>query len=72
MNFFAVGTASVARGWTAYLDSLFSGQIARHLNETLPMHIPFLSPYPDFLALAITLALTGNATYRNLLGKRPW
>lgn len=55
---YVIGTASVARGYSGYIDSLFGGTIARHLNETLPIHVPSLSSYPDFLALGITLLLT--------------
>lgn len=55
---YVIGTASVARGYSGYIDSLFDGVIAEHLNATLPIHIPHLSSYPDFLALGITLLLT--------------
>lgn len=55
---YAIGTASVARGYSNYIDSIFGGKMERYLNETLPLNIPHLSSYPDFLSLAITLCLT--------------
>ncbi|XP_035232940.1 high affinity cationic amino acid transporter 1-like [Stegodyphus dumicola] len=55
---YVIGTASVARGYGDYIDSLINGTIARHLNHTLPIHVSYLSSYPDFLAFGITLLLT--------------
>ncbi|GFR07784.1 high affinity cationic amino acid transporter 1, partial [Trichonephila clavata] len=55
---YVIGTASVARGYSEYLDSMFNQTIARHLNHTLPIHVNSLSSYPDFLAFGITLLLT--------------
>lgn len=54
------GTASVARGYSGYIDSLFNNTMARHLNESTPIHVPSLSTYPDFLAFGITMLLTGK------------
>lgn len=55
---YVIGTASVARGYSEYLDSMFNQTIAKHLNHTLPIHVNSLSSYPDFLAFGITLLLT--------------
>ncbi|KAG8178777.1 hypothetical protein JTE90_022408 [Oedothorax gibbosus] len=55
---YVIGTASVARGYSQYIDSLFNETIARHLNHTLPIHVNSLSSYPDFLAFGITILLT--------------
>ncbi|XP_042911215.1 high affinity cationic amino acid transporter 1 isoform X2 [Parasteatoda tepidariorum] len=55
---YVIGTASVARGYSGYIDTIFNGTIARHLNETMPMHLSGLSSFPDFLAFGITLLLT--------------
>lgn len=53
------GTASVARGYSGYIDSLFNGTMQRHLQEVMPIDIPNVSEYPDFLAFGITLLLAG-------------
>ena len=55
---YAIGTASVARGYSGYLDSLFNKTMASAFQKILPMNIKYLSPYPDLCAFAITLFLT--------------
>ncbi|QQP56175.1 GK20579 [Caligus rogercresseyi] len=55
---YAIGTASVAKGYSGYLDSLFGGIFSSFLQQNLPMSIPYLSSYPDLIALSITLLLT--------------
>lgn len=55
---YVIGTASVARGYSSYVDSLFNGTIASHLNRTMPIPIHTFSSYPDFLAFGITFLLT--------------
>ena len=55
---YAIGTASVARGYSGYLDSLFNKTMASAFETILPMKIKYLSPYPDLCAFAITLFLT--------------
>lgn len=55
---YVIGTASVARGYSEYLDSLVNQTIQRHMMASMPINVDWLSAYPDLLALAITLALT--------------
>ena len=55
---YAIGTASVARGYSGYLDSLMNRTMANAFQRILPMNIPYLSPYPDLCAFVITLLLT--------------
>lgn len=54
---YVIGTASVARGYSGYIDSLFNGTMQKHLQEVMPIDIPNVSEYPDFLAFGITLLL---------------
>lgn len=54
------GTASVASAWSKYFDSLIDKKIATFFNQTMPMELNFLGPYPDFFAFGITLVLTGK------------
>ncbi|BFZ23681.1 hypothetical protein BsWGS_26720 [Bradybaena similaris] len=55
---YVIGTASVARGFSAYFDSLIDKRISKFFNETMPIHVNELSAYPDFFAFGITLVLT--------------
>ena len=55
---YMIGTASVARAYSGYLDSLINNTMKEHFQEAMPIKVSFLSPYPDFCALAITLVLT--------------
>lgn len=57
------GTASVARATSAFIDSLAGNVMSCYLKEHLPIHINFLSSYPDLLALGFTLALTSNVAF---------
>ncbi|XP_054161649.1 cationic amino acid transporter 2-like [Oppia nitens] len=55
---YVIGTASVARAYSVYLDALCSGTISRHLRQWVPMNLSGLGPYPDPLACGLTLILT--------------
>ncbi|XP_047110781.1 cationic amino acid transporter 2 [Schistocerca piceifrons] len=56
---YVIGTASVARGLSSYVDTLVNGTMERTMKEVMPMKINFLSSYPDFLSLGMILVLTG-------------
>jgi len=53
------GTASVARGLSAYIDRLTDNTMGRAFNESMHMHDEFLSmrlaEYPDFFAAGMVL-----------------
>ena len=53
------GTASVARAYSGQLDSLVNNTMQKHFRSAMPINVSFLSEYPDFCALGITLLLTG-------------
>ena len=55
---YVIGTASVARAYSGYLDSILNNAMQDAFRRALPINIPFLSPYPDFFAFGITCALT--------------
>ncbi|XP_077535171.1 cationic amino acid transporter 3-like isoform X2 [Haemaphysalis longicornis] len=54
---YVIGTASVARGYSGYLDSLLNHTIERHMQQWMPIGVTWLSSYPDLFALGITLFL---------------
>lgn len=56
---YVIGTASMARAWSAYFDNMIGNHISKFFQSTMPIQISWLSKYPDFFALFITLLLTG-------------
>lgn len=56
---YLIGTSSLARGWTEYMDSLLGGRIQNFTSEHIGhMHAPLLAKFPDFLAFFLTLVVT--------------
>ncbi|CAI9741169.1 high affinity cationic amino acid transporter 1-like isoform X2 [Octopus vulgaris] len=55
---YAIGTASVARAWTANFNTLVDYKISNFLNSTMPIHVDFIAEYPDFFALGLVALLT--------------
>jgi len=54
---YVIGTASVARGYSGYLDSLLNNSMKDAFRAAMPINEPFLAEYPDWTAFAITLVL---------------
>ncbi|RZF48594.1 hypothetical protein LSTR_LSTR008554 [Laodelphax striatellus] len=52
---YVIGTASVARGLSNYVDNLLDYAMKNALTEAFPINISFLSPYPDFLSCGFVL-----------------
>jgi len=55
---YVIGTASVARGYSGYLDSLMNNTMRNHFEAAMPMHASFLASYPDWTAFTITILLS--------------
>ena len=54
-------SASVAKAWSSTFDSLIGNHISQALEGTFSPYMPyFLATYPDFVALAVLLLLTGK------------
>nr|CAD7259507.1 unnamed protein product [Timema shepardi] len=54
---YVIGTASVARGLSNYIDALTDNVMHKTMIEVMPININFLSDYPDFLAFGIIMLL---------------
>ncbi|XP_055384351.1 cationic amino acid transporter 2 isoform X2 [Condylostylus longicornis] len=52
---YAIGSASVVKGLSTYLDKLFDNVMQNFFKEHMPMDVPWLSEYPDFFALGVTI-----------------
>jgi cationic amino acid transport permease len=58
---YLIGTASVARGYSAYIDSLVSEtgwSFQEFFRSIMPINVSQLSKYPDLLASFITISLS--------------
>ncbi|KAJ8985024.1 hypothetical protein NQ317_016935 [Molorchus minor] len=60
---YVIGTASVARGLSNYVDALADKKIKSTLTEWMPINISFLSPYPDFLSFGVVMLLSGLLSF---------
>ncbi|KAL6436224.1 hypothetical protein ACFW04_004657 [Cataglyphis niger] len=54
---YVIGTASVARGLSNYIDALIGNVMGKTLRSLMPIDISFLSEYPDFFAFAMVMLL---------------
>ena len=56
---YVIGASSVARSWSGYLDTLAGGAISAFMARSIPaMAVPGLAASPDFIAFAMTMALS--------------
>ncbi|KAL0128181.1 hypothetical protein PUN28_003439 [Cardiocondyla obscurior] len=54
---YVIGTASVARGLSNYIDALIGNVMGNALRSVMPINVSFLSEYPDFFAFAMVMLL---------------
>nr|XP_053655566.1 cationic amino acid transporter 2-like [Cherax quadricarinatus] len=54
---YAIGTASVASGYSGYVDELANKSMSQALAKAMPIDVSFLSTYPDFLAFGLSFVL---------------
>ncbi|XP_063272727.1 cationic amino acid transporter 3 [Prinia subflava] len=56
---YVIGTASVARAWSAAFDNIIGNHISTFFASKISMHVPgVLAEHPDFFALILILLLT--------------
>nr|XP_045612293.1 high affinity cationic amino acid transporter 1-like isoform X2 [Procambarus clarkii] len=55
---YVIGTASVASGYSGYVDKLTNNTISIALTEAMPINVSFLSSYPNFLAFGLSFAIS--------------
>ncbi|KDR23205.1 high affinity cationic amino acid transporter 1-like [Zootermopsis nevadensis] len=56
---YVIGTASVARGLSSYIDKLADNVMQNTMREIMPINVDFLSDYPDFLSFGVIIVLAG-------------
>ena len=57
---YVIGSASVVRGLSTYVDNLFNNTMRNAFETAAPIDISHLSSYPDFFAFGITLIFSGK------------
>lgn len=56
---YVIGTASVARAWSSYMDSIFDGRIKNFTISTIgEIHATGIAPYLDFVSVLVIASLT--------------
>ncbi|XP_015788657.1 high affinity cationic amino acid transporter 1 isoform X2 [Tetranychus urticae] len=55
---YVIGAATVARGYSNYLDVLFNKTMSSHFRKWMPMDVPHMSEYPDLFAFVLTIGLS--------------
>jgi solute carrier family 7 (cationic amino acid transporter), member 3 len=56
---YVIGTSSVARGLSGYIDALIDNRMGNFWRSLFPMNVDFLAGYPDFFSFAIVMVLSG-------------
>ncbi|RWS02264.1 Low affinity cationic amino acid transporter 2-like protein, partial [Dinothrombium tinctorium] len=58
---YIIGTASIAKGVSVYIDTLTNNKtIASHFEQLFPIELPSLSPFFDFIAFSVSIFAAGN------------
>jgi len=67
INFLTVtvnlGTSSVARGYSGYVDQLLGNPMRTYFKEHFKIQVDYLADFPDLFALALVLTLTGTVLH---------
>lgn len=53
-----LGCASIARALSGHIDKPLGYKMRRYFEQTFPMNVDFLAPYPDLFSFASILMLT--------------
>lgn len=60
---YVIGTSSVARGMSGYIDALIDNKMSKALRDAMGMNVDFLSDYPDFFSFVVVLILAALLAY---------
>ena len=56
---YVIGTSSVARGLSGYIDALIDNRMGNFWRDLMPIDVSFLAEYPDFFSFVIIMVLAG-------------
>ncbi|XP_065073602.1 cationic amino acid transporter 3 [Ochlerotatus camptorhynchus] len=60
---YVIGTSSVARGMSGYIDALTGNKMSGALKDAMGMNVDFLADYPDFFSFVVVLILAALLAY---------
>uniref|UniRef100_A0A182R1G2 Cationic amino acid transporter C-terminal domain-containing protein n=1 Tax=Anopheles farauti TaxID=69004 RepID=A0A182R1G2_9DIPT len=60
---YIIGTASVARGLSGYIDALIDHRMGNALKGVVQMRVSFLAEYPDIFSFVVVLVITALLAY---------
>ncbi|XP_058833382.1 cationic amino acid transporter 2-like [Topomyia yanbarensis] len=60
---YIIGTASVARGLSGYIDALIDYRMANTLRSVMEIRVSFLGSYPDIFSFLVVLTITALLAY---------
>lgn len=55
---YAIGSASVAKGISNYVDAIVDHRISNVFLDIVPIHVPYFGQYADFFALGIIIVIS--------------
>ena len=55
---YIIGTSTAASALSIYIDSVFDKDISKSLRNAMPINVPGLADYPDFMAFAFAILIT--------------
>lgn len=55
---YAIGSASVAKGISNYIDRIVDNKISEFWTDVVPINVPFFGKYADFFALGIIILVS--------------
>ncbi|XP_050067134.1 cationic amino acid transporter 2-like [Anopheles maculipalpis] len=60
---YIIGTASVARGLSGYIDALIDHRMGNAIKDVVQMKVSFLAEYPDIFSFLVVLVITALLAY---------
>uniref|UniRef100_A0A182U557 Cationic amino acid transporter C-terminal domain-containing protein n=1 Tax=Anopheles melas TaxID=34690 RepID=A0A182U557_9DIPT len=60
---YIIGTASVARGLSGYIDALIDHRMGNAIKDVVQMRVSFLAEYPDVFSFLVVLVITALLAY---------
>ncbi|XP_052889647.1 cationic amino acid transporter 3-like [Anopheles moucheti] len=60
---YIIGTASVARGLSGYIDALIDHRMGNAIKDMIQMKVSFLAEYPDIFSFLVVLVITALLAY---------